>query len=483
MPQQVKDVSGCQDCPLRGEGTQNFVPDTILPGSKVFVCGQNPGVEEEKKGEPFVGQTGKTLDGEYLPILGVPRSAASVGNAIRCRWQNSNELPPITGVLARAAVDHCTRAHLRLPESIRLVVAQGAYALYALTGHGYAVNDKISSWRGWMLPVREDLGGQKHEMVDVFTPSSASLLGGVPVLATLHLAAVSRNPALKVPTKMDWDRGRRFLMGKWPLPVPAIHREIDELMFVPESSWDTEFIPDAHILLRFSVATGERVYVIENYPGLRESLHRALIRRAQADPRGNLKGLTLELVQSRWKEVKAGADLRLFFQNAVADLPYLADIFPEKTIIRIEDEMLAHSVLFGGEQHSLDYLSSLVSSYNRHKHLDQSNPVLYSGMDAVTQYEVWRWMEQRLKRDPQSEKEYRESVLPLVPIILEAETVGIPINPVEVAKGMEYLNFEMQDSTDIAQAAVGYKINLGSNDQVARQLYDIEGLKAPRARR
>jgi DNA polymerase I-like protein with 3'-5' exonuclease and polymerase domains len=92
-------------------------------------------------------------------------------------------------------------------------------------------------------------------------------------------------------------------------------------------------------------------------------------------------------------------------------------------------------------------------------------------------------MEERFKTDPRSEKVYREYVLPLVATILESEERGVLIDQDQVKIGVDYLDFEMQDSTDIAQAAVGYKINLGSNDQVGNQLYNMEGLKTPRGRR
>jgi DNA polymerase I-like protein with 3'-5' exonuclease and polymerase domains len=104
-------------------------------------------------------------------------------------------------------------------------------------------------------------------------------------------------------------------------------------------------------------------------------------------------------------------------------------------------------------------------------------------MDAMITLEVWEALYKELAKDVDSAKVYYRHVLPLVPIILEAEEAGILIDQAEVSRGVGYLEYEMEDSTKIAQAAAGYKINIGSSQQVGRQLYDVEDIKTPRGRR
>lgn len=482
MVRKVKDVPGCQGCVMYQTGEQNFVPDEIRENAPVFVLAQNPGAEEEAQGKPMVGQTGQALEKDFFPQAGLTRGDVSIGNALRCRWQNSNKLDPIERKDVRAAVDHCSRAHLRIPPGTRLLVAAGGYALYALTGEGHQKGSKITHWRGWMLPLKVELGeSPTYASDEVYTPS----VHDRPVLCTVHVAAVGYDPRLRVPAKSDWQKVRRYLKGTWPVKPPEIRTELDEDLFDYEAAWDTEYIPERNQLLRFSVATGEgKVYVVEAQAGLEDRI-RTHVQGLCPLPRSLSRGLYLRLVESGWKYA-GPADkpvVRIFFQNAGADLPYLQRLFPVGTVAAIEDEMLAHSVLHGGFPHSLDYLSSLHSPINRHKHLAQTNPVLYSGMDAYTQLIIWRVLEKELKADPGSEKIYREHVLPLVPIILEAEEVGILIDQEEVARGVEFLEHEIETSLFLANAASGYKLNVGSSQQVARQLYDVEGIKAPRGRR
>lgn len=330
-----------------------------------------------------------------------------------------------------------------------------------------------------MLPQRGE-NGAVNDLGDIFTPGVGGDHTRPPVLATLHIAAVNRNPALKLATKIDWDKGKRYLQGRWPVPLPEIHRELDPHMFTPESAWDTEYIPEYRILLRFSVYTGERLYVIENSKTLHATLSRCYRQKFGGTTKGVFPGLHLELQDLSWQYTERRADCRMFFQNGVADLPYLATLFPNQAVIAVEDEMLAHSVLFGQEAHSLDYMHSLCGSTNRYKHLDKLNPVVYSAGDALAQWEVWRWIEGRFAKDPDSERVYRTSVLPLIPVILESEEAGVLIDQAQVSRGVEYLRGEMDDSTKLAQAVSGYKLNLGSSQQVGVQLFEIEGLKPPR---
>jgi uracil-DNA glycosylase family 4 len=265
MVRKVKDTPGCTGCPLFEDGNKNFVPDVLRERADVMVLGQNPGAEEEAKGVPFIGQTGKTMDRDFFPQAGLQRSSVSIGNALRCRWQNSNELPEIQSVLARAAVEHCSRAHLKIGPGTTLLVATGGYALLALTGHGWATHDKITEWRGWMLPLRTELGGPATCARDIYTPGLHS--GDLPVLATIHVAAVGYDPSLRLPAKSDWQKVRRYLRGDWPAKPPKIITEPDPGMWVSGCSIDTEWIPESGRILRFSLVTPDRrVYVVEWTP-------------------------------------------------------------------------------------------------------------------------------------------------------------------------------------------------------------------------
>lgn len=127
-----------------------FVPDEIIDNAPVMVLGQNPGHEEERNGQPFVGATGQEMERVYFPAAGLERGVnVSLGNAIRCRWikggKRTNLLPP-ERILGPALV-HCMQAHFRPPSQTRLIVAQGALAWRALGGPG-----SVTAWRGFLKP-------------------------------------------------------------------------------------------------------------------------------------------------------------------------------------------------------------------------------------------------------------------------------------------------------------------------------------------
>ena len=151
---------GCQGCPWFQDG-QGFVPDQVIEGSQVFVLGQNPGSEEEKLGQPFVGPTGQMMDTVYLPLAHLRREEVSVGNAVRCRQvlpggRRTNEMPQ--GKLLQQVTEHCMREHFKLPQcwtapglcqhARHLLVTQGSVALKAVD-----TTKSVTEWRGFLLPV------------------------------------------------------------------------------------------------------------------------------------------------------------------------------------------------------------------------------------------------------------------------------------------------------------------------------------------
>src|SRR3990167_10935895 len=262
----------CRGCVAWGDG-QGFVPDEMKPGSLVVVIGQAPGADEEAGRRylgneqyephpcaPLLGKTGWVWERSYLPLAGLDRSEVSLGNILRCRWDHKNELPPLNQVKVRQAIEHCNRAHLRLPESTRVLVAMGEYAYYGLTSNLHDFN----GWRGYVLPYMPlHLPRTQPLPTRVWTPGQ--MPGDpIPVYVVHHVARIFREPEAELPAKRDWNKLAQLLAGKWPEPMPRIETDPTELVWAPGSAFDTEFHPDTGHLERFSVASPDRkVYVIE----------------------------------------------------------------------------------------------------------------------------------------------------------------------------------------------------------------------------
>lgn len=404
-----------------------------------MIVGQNPGAEEEKAAQPFIGKTGQMMESKFLPLAGLTRDNLSIGNAIRCRLNASNELPPLDEAACRAAVEHCTRAHLRIPDGTRLIIAQGAYALYALTGHGANKSDHISDWRGFLLPLAP-IQRAHRIMTSIYVPQP----GEPAVLATLHLAAIFSDPTLQLPNKHDWSRAAQILAGRWPEPMPPI--QTDPPARLPSLfALDTEFVPKTRQLIRYSLAwrTREGEPVVHVVDG--------------SDP------APLAADSSRQ---------RVIFHHTGADQDYADILLPGG--YDIEDTMHAHAILWSDLPHDLGFLGSLYGRLNRWKHLEATSPLVYSGADALVTYDAWvDGLAPQLARDRQSEWVYRNLQLPLIPIIRKATRVGLKVDQRAVQAALATLEAKCRDAEAMAQAAVGWPLNLGSAPQVVMQLYEI----------
>lgn len=144
--------------------------------------------------------------------------------------------------------------------------------------------------------------------------------------------------------------------------------------------------------------------------------------------------------------------------------------------------MLVHSVLWSDLPHSLDFLASIYSPINRHKHLYNRSPIQYAGMDAYVQLKVWEALVQELEKDPQSKAIYEEEMIPLWPTILEAQEVGLKLDQGRVAEALQYHAGLQQEVSLEAEAYTGFNFNLGSPEQVSRWLYEVERVGVKRGR-
>jgi len=75
-------MRNCTLCSLHKNRTQ-VVPG-IVSNSEICVIGEAPGREEDRRGEPFVGRSGKLLD-DMLFEIGLDRSSVSILNIVKCR--------------------------------------------------------------------------------------------------------------------------------------------------------------------------------------------------------------------------------------------------------------------------------------------------------------------------------------------------------------------------------------------------------------
>jgi DNA polymerase len=131
-------VSGCTACGLHASRTQTVfgVGDE---NADWMLIGEAPGAEEDRLGDPFVGQAGRLLDA-MLAAIDLDRSRnVYIANVLKCR-------PPGNRNPAPEEVAKCTPHLLRQIELVRprLILAMGRFAAQTLLGS----DASIASLRG-----------------------------------------------------------------------------------------------------------------------------------------------------------------------------------------------------------------------------------------------------------------------------------------------------------------------------------------------
>lgn len=291
-------------------------------------------------------------------------------------------------------------------------------------------------------------------------------------LAVLHVADLYRDPRMLLPSKVDWSKIPRWLRGEWPRAVPQ------RLTAGPGGDYDA-----ALDWLRASSGAG---YVVIDTEYHRESrvMHTVGLLARRGDSISGLQLLQWPRLPP-WVRIAASAMLReltrstpIVFQNTFADVPILrAECGIEyEDYARIDDTMLLHAVLFSEMPHDLEYLASLYGQYPKLKHLAAEDNALYNWGDCLATDDTWQALRQSAAGDPAAWSVYDTQSRGLIPIVLESNRKGIRVDPVRVRTASSAYHEKMSVARLIAQAYVGWPINVGSDDQLKLWLYDVEDM-------
>jgi DNA polymerase len=173
-------VSKCTACGLRAGCTQTVfgVGDE---SAQWLLVGEAPGAEEDRLGEPFVGQAGKLLD-NMLAAIGLERGRnVYIANVLKCRPPGNRNPEP--GEVAKCSPHLERQIELIKP---KLILAMGRFAVQTLLN----TEATIASLRGTLH--------QYH---------------GVPLVVTYHPAYLLRNLPDKAKAWADLVFARRTIAG------------------------------------------------------------------------------------------------------------------------------------------------------------------------------------------------------------------------------------------------------------------------------
>lgn len=161
-------ASGCRGCDLYKNATQT-VFGAGPPEAEVMLIGEQPGDQEDRRGEPFVGPAGRELD-RALEEAGIDRGSVYLTNVVKHFKFTPRGKRRIHKKPNAQEIGAC-RPWLEAEVSVvtpEVIVALGATAAQALLGRQF----RVTRQRGEFVP--SDLGPD--------------------VLATVHPSAVIRAP-------------------------------------------------------------------------------------------------------------------------------------------------------------------------------------------------------------------------------------------------------------------------------------------------
>lgn len=132
-----KDLGECQRCKL-GKGRKNLVFGVGNARARLVFVGEGPGADEDRQGEPFVGEAGQVLN-RIITAMGLKREEVYICNVVKCR-------PPGNRDPEQDEIAACSAYLLRQLRAIRpeAVVALGKFAAQTLL----ETKEPISKLRG-----------------------------------------------------------------------------------------------------------------------------------------------------------------------------------------------------------------------------------------------------------------------------------------------------------------------------------------------
>lgn len=185
----------CENCPLFEAG--RYVASEGPERSKLAFVGEAPGIQDTRKGRPFVSPSGKLLD-MVLQHHGIDRGEVFLTNATLCR-------PPDNGTPPKSAVRAChpRLSHELHDRGVELAVAMGNSASESLLGKSGVTKLRV--------------GPPKH----------SDRIEGLSVIATINPAACLRQGDMF--PNLVTDVGKIGLKdGIYTEPVYAVAESVDE---------------------------------------------------------------------------------------------------------------------------------------------------------------------------------------------------------------------------------------------------------------
>lgn len=439
----------------------------------IVIVGEAPGLDEELQGRPFVGASGKLLDG-LLRENGLRREDCYITNVCKYRppgndmgeWLTDNkrtgkknEWPCINGRYASPQVQEGLGELYEevAARSPKIVVGLGNAALWAFTGEW-----GITDWRG-------------SEMA---APSRAGPCEGLPFVPTLHPAGVLRSwpTGAYLAHDLAYRVVRRLRAS--PAAMPAY-----DFNTAPAFDEVVEFLKEAEL-------SGEAAIDVETSRGRIVCVGIALSpTRAMCIP------FIHEGYGAYWNAEEQSAVLRILRgtlsriciigQNFNYDASYFDDNFSLRLAVA-HDTKIAQNVLFPGTPANLAFLSSMYCDWHcywKEDHRDWQNLkdferlFTYNCRDVCATYEVAQAQRKTLAH-AKLEAQFEERMC-YDAYVFRMQQRGVWRDPGATARLEAEVQEKLEAHERIVGLAAGREINLASPAQVAAMLYKNLGCRRP----
>lgn len=176
-----REAVACTRCPL-SEGRTQVVFGVGNPNADLMFVGEAPGQQEDLKGEPFVGRSGKLLDKLVFEEMGLTRDQFWIANVLQCRPPGNRDPKP-------DEISEC-RPYLEAKIEIikpKVIITLGNFATKLLLN----TTEGITKMRGRTYPYGD------ATLVPTYHPSAALQGGGNEVLARMRADLVRAKKVLQ----------------------------------------------------------------------------------------------------------------------------------------------------------------------------------------------------------------------------------------------------------------------------------------------
>lgn len=167
-----------------------LVKDEINEGARLLLVGEAPGETEDIKGKPFQGKAGQKLD-DSLAAVGLNRFMFNITNVLDKRPPNNN-------------IKKVKKIEKELGAKKLKALIEEIKPLGILT---------VGNTSLWALKGFEEISDRRGSIYDY---------NGIPLLPTLHPAAVLRNPKTNILFKFDLARFKDLIEGRVPNDIERV---------------------------------------------------------------------------------------------------------------------------------------------------------------------------------------------------------------------------------------------------------------------